>query len=74
MNKKPILKDILTSQELSDVNEFRICILKSESSFERKYYESKIRDIFDHAKLRYYKLNKELINGWKNKSENLNDF
>jgi len=58
MGRIPKLKDILTSQELNEVNEFRVCILKSESSFERKYYELKIEDIFDNAKLRYHESKK----------------
>lgn len=60
MEKTTTLRDILTSEEMAKVNELRIGLLKSESSWERNYYDSEIRKIFKQAKQRHF--SKELVN------------
>jgi len=58
MEKTPKLKEILTMEEKEDVYEFRLNILKSESSLERNYYVSMIQNILKKAQSRYLELKK----------------
>lgn len=56
MQKNPKkVKDLLTAEELAEVNDLRCELLKSVSSMERKYYNEEIYKIINHAKERYYK-------------------
>lgn len=54
MRKNPILKEILTPEELAEVNELRCDLLKSVTNMERKYYDKEIHKIFNRAKERYF--------------------
>jgi|SRR5690625_3320990 len=47
------LKDILTRDELIQVYEHRISLLKSESAMERNYHNYEINKILDAAEKRY---------------------
>ncbi|OZU89069.1 hypothetical protein CIL03_08620 [Virgibacillus indicus] len=53
--KTPILKDILTPEEFSEVDDLRLELLQSATKWERDYYKSEIYKIFDQAILRYCK-------------------
>lgn len=52
--KAPILKDILSPEEFSKVDDLRLELLKSVTKWERNYYKEEIYKIFDQAKKRYF--------------------